>query len=92
MKKRRTLVTLFVFLMCKLTSLSADYTLEELNQMRDLQLITKEDYEVLKAEILQNSSLTDNMYSLKINGKRLSNTYKVINKEGRAYLEILEFF
>lgn len=92
MKKRGTLVTLFVFLMCKLTSLSADYTLEELNQMRDLQLITKEDYEVLKAEILQNSSLTDNMYSLKINGKRLSNTYKVINKEGRAYLEILEFF
>lgn len=92
MKKRRTLVTLFVFLMCKLTSLSADYTLEELNQLRDLQLITREDYEVLKAEILHDSSLMDNMYSLKINGKKLSNTYKVINKEGRVYLEILEFF
>ena len=92
MKKRRILTTLFIFLFCKLITLSSEYTLEELNKLRDLQLITKEDYEILKAEILQNSPLADNMYSLKINGKRLSNTYKVINKEGRAYLEILEFF
>lgn len=92
MKKRRILATLFIFLFCKLATFSAEYTLEELNNLRNLNLIKKEDYEVLKAELLQGTSLIDNLYSLKINGKRLSRDYKVIVRDGRQYFELQGFF
>lgn len=92
MKMKKGLVFAFLLLFCKLTVLSAEYTLEELNQMRDLNLISVDDYEVLKAELLQGSAVQENMYTLKISNKKLSNTYEVFWENERQYLELQGFF
>lgn len=92
MKMKKGLVFAFLLLFCKLTVLSVEYTLEELNQMRDLNLISVDDYEVLKAELLQGSAVQENMYTLKISNKKLSNTYEVFWENERQYLELQGFF
>ncbi len=92
MKMKKVLVFAFLLLFCKLTVLSVEYTLEELNQMRDLNLISVDDYEVLKAELLQGSAVQENMYTLKISNKKLSNTYEVFWENERQYLELQGFF
>ena len=92
MKMKKGLVFAFLLLFCKLTVLSTEYTLEELNQMRDLNLISVDDYEVLKAELLQGSAVQENMYTLKISNKKISNTYEVFWENERQYLELQGFF
>jgi hypothetical protein len=92
MRKKQILIFAFLLLFCRMTTLSAEYTLEELNQMRDLNLISIDDYEVLKAELLQGSAVQENLYTLKIGGKKLSNSYEIFWEEGKQYLAVEEFF
>lgn len=92
MKMKKGLVFAFMLLLCRLTVLSAEYTLQELNQMRDLNLISLDDYEVLKAELLQGSAVQENLYTLKISSKKLSNTYEVFWENGKQYLSVEDFF
>lgn len=92
MRKKQMLIFAFLLLFCRMTALSAEYTLEELNQMRDLNLISIDDYEVLKAELLQGSAVQENLYTLKIGGKKLSNSYEIFWEEGKQYLSVEEFF
>lgn len=92
MRKKQILIFAFLLLFCRMTTLSAEYTLEELNQMRDLNLISIDDYEVLKAELLQGSAVQENLYTLKIGGKKLSNSYEIFWEDGKQYLAVQEFF
>lgn len=92
MRKKQMLIFAFLLLFCRMTTLSAEYTLEELNQMRDLNLISIDDYEVLKAELLQGSAVQENLYTLKIGGKKLSNSYEIFWEDGKQYLAVQEFF
>lgn len=92
MRKKQMLIFAFLLLFCRMTALSAEYTLEELNQMRNLNLISIDDYEVLKAELLQGSAVQENLYTLKIGGKKLSNSYEIFWEDGKQYLSVEEFF
>lgn len=70
----------------------ADYTLEELNELKNQNAITVEDYEILKAELNKEiSGEGEGLYTLKINGKIISNIYSCIEKEGQLYLNLNQF-
>ena len=92
-KKNKTLFTLLVaFIFCNLQLIAAEYTLEQLDELRRLNAISQEDYEVLKMEITGEGVIQDGIYSLKLGNKVLSKNYKVILENGREYFELQEFF
>lgn len=80
---------LFLFLLAKL--ILKAYTIDELNELRDKNVITLEDYNVLKNE-LSETGLIKEIYSLSINGKKISNQYNVIKNEKNYYYSLTDFF
>ncbi|MDX8335203.1 hypothetical protein [Candidatus Cetobacterium colombiensis] len=74
------------------TTYSSDYSLEDLEVFKAQNLITEEEYEILKAEIEGTSSLNDEMlYSVLINGRVRSNNLKLLKKDGADYIPLMEF-
>lgn len=93
LKKNKTLFSLIVaFIICNLQLIAAEYTLEELDELRRLNAITQEDYEILKMEITGDGMIQDGVYTLKLGNKPVSKNYKVILENGREYFELQEFF
>lgn len=93
LKKNKTLFSLIVaFIICNLQLIAAEYTLEELDELRRLNAITQEDYEILKMEITGDGMVQDGVYTLKLGNKPVSKNYKVILENGREYFELQEFF
>lgn len=85
---------LVVFILLALSSqqlLANDYTLEELEELRRINVITEEDYQILKAE-LQGNIVQDNIYSLKLGSKVISREFKVIAENDKRYLDMMNFF
>ncbi len=69
---------------------SSEYTLEELLKLKKQKLITQETYEILKEEI-ESGGVENGVYSLKINGEKVSNLYSVLEKDKRFYLNVDNF-
>lgn len=68
---------------------------QELLEMYKDGFITKEDYEILKADVGESGSLSidgDYLYELRVNSETVSRTYKAIFKNEKSYFPLKEFF
>lgn len=63
---------------------------EELKKMREIGLISEEDYQILLEESTGYRN-EEALYSLNVNGKRVSNMYKLQIANGKIYFPLFEF-
>lgn len=77
---------IFIFLIVIVPVFGSDTTLEDLEKLKQENLISIEDYNILKQE-LTNESIEE-LYTLKINGLEVDNAYSVINDNDIRYLNL----
>lgn len=70
---------------------SQEFTMEELNELKRLNMISQEDYEIFLNELVGVKE-RDHFYKLKINNSQVTNTYPVIFQKDKYYLPIFSFF
>lgn len=63
---------------------------EELKKMKEIGLISEEDYQILLEESIGDKN-EEALYSLNVNGKRVSNMYKLQITNGKIYFPLFEF-
>ncbi|MGL5725307.1 hypothetical protein [Cetobacterium sp.] len=80
---------LLLFLYCNL--LLRAITLEEIEELRETNAITQEDYLILKEELTGNLKGTE-FYTLSINGRVVENNYKILPEGKDIYLPLKLFF
>ncbi|MHA5067629.1 hypothetical protein [Cetobacterium somerae] len=74
------------------TTYSMDYSLEDLEIFKAQNLITEEEYEVLKAELEGTSLINDEMiYSVIVNGRVRGTHLKLLKKDSYDYIPLIEF-
>lgn len=74
------------------TTYSMDYSLEDLEIFKTQNLITEEEYEVLKAELEGTSLINDEMiYSVVVNGRVRGTHLKLLKKDSYDYIPLIEF-
>lgn len=74
------------------TTYSMDYSLEDLEIFKAQDLITEEEYEVLKAELEGTSLINDEMiYSVVVNGRVRGTHLKLLKKDSYDYIPLIEF-
>jgi hypothetical protein len=73
-------------------SYSAEFTKEELIDLRAKNVISQEDYELLLLEIGEGEVVNDLLYTLKINNKLTSSQYRILNFKLQEYFPVLDFF
>ena len=74
------------------TTYSMDYSLEDLEIFKAQNLITEEEYAVLKAELEGTSLINDEMiYSVIVNGRVRGTHLKLLKKDSYDYIPLIEF-
>lgn len=74
------------------TTYSMDYSLEDLEIFKAQNLITEEEYQILKAELEGTSLINDEMvYSVIVNGRVRGTHLKLLKKESYNYIPLIEF-
>lgn len=74
------------------TTYSIDYSLEDLEIFKAQNLITEDEYEVLKAELEGTSLINDEMiYSVIVNGRVRGTHLKLLKKDSYDYIPLIEF-
>lgn len=74
------------------TTYSMDYSLEDLEIFKAQNLITEEEYQILKAELEGTSLINDEMvYSVIVNGRVRGTHLKLLKKESYDYIPLIEF-
>lgn len=89
--KIKVKIYLLMFIWLSLSVYSSEFTLEELNELKNLNMITDEQYKIIFDD-LQGVQERENFYSLKVNGTKLSDTYPVINEDGKIYFAVINLF
>lgn len=89
--KLKSIIYLLAFLCFSLLSYSAEFTLEELNELKGLNMITDEEYQILLNE-LKGVQERENFFNLKVNGAKVSDVYPVIVQENKTYLPVVNLF
>ncbi|MGL5725168.1 hypothetical protein [Cetobacterium sp.] len=79
---------LLLFLYCGF--LLKAITLEEIDELRRLNIVTEEDYLILKEELTGNLVGTE-YYTLAINGRVVENNYRVLSENKKKYLPLKLF-
>lgn len=80
-----------IFILLSFLNFSNEYTLDDLEQLKKDNIISLEDYEILKKDLLGIKDEIFDFYSLKINHTNVSTDYKIVNKNGTNFLDILDF-
>ena len=74
------------------TTYSMDYSLEDLEIFKAQNLITEEEYQILKAELEGTSLINDEMvYSVIVNGRVRGTHLKLLKKDSYDYIPLIEF-
>ncbi|ERT69042.1 hypothetical protein HMPREF0202_01008 [Cetobacterium somerae ATCC BAA-474] len=74
------------------TTYSMDYSLEDLEIFKAQNLITEEEYQILKAELEGTSFINDEMvYSVIVNGRVRGTHLKLLKKDSYDYIPLIEF-
>ena len=74
------------------TTYSMDYSLEDLEIFKTQNLITEEEYQVLKAELEGTALINDEMvYSVIVNGRVRGTHLKLLKKDSYDYIPLIEF-
>lgn len=83
---------LALLILSSIRTYSADFTIEELLNLKNQRLISEEEFKVLKSELNNEVSSVENLYDLNINSKLVSRTYKVYEKNRKYFFPLKEFF
>lgn len=83
-------IWLFILLAVCIKSYSKTYTLQELEELKNQGIITLEDYQILRSELILEENLLE-YFTLTINSKRVSNDYKVLKSKKEIYFNLDEF-
>ena len=81
---------LYAYLILSLHSFSIEYSLEELTEMYNQNILTKEDYEILKSQ-MEKIEEKEGLYLLKLNNRYVSNNFIVRERENLNYLDLTKF-
>lgn len=95
MKKKLDLRNKLFFLTFLISSLSVNaktITMEEIINLRNQNLITQEEFEIFEKEIKGEPLEKEVFFDLRINGKLVSRSYKVLNENNKIYFPLKEFF
>lgn len=82
---------LLIFIFTYLIGYSEELTMEELNELKNLKILTDEEYQIFLNEIKGTIEGT-NPYSLKINGIKTSDIYPIIVQDNKIYLPVVSLF
>ena len=82
---------ILTYLLISMATFSAEYTIEELNKLKNLNFISDEEYEVFKNELLGTKE-GELLYSLKINDLKVSEIYPIMEKNGKTFFPIISLF
>ena len=89
---KRKIILIFFINLILLFAQEQELELQKLKDLKEQNLISEEDYEILKNDLLGISNERLSYYSLSINSKLVSKKYKIINENGKTYFPIKEFF
>ena len=89
---KRKIILIFFINLILLFAQEQELELQKLKDLKEQNLISEEDYEILKNDLLGISNERLSYYSLSINSKLVSRKYKIINENGKTYFPIKEFF
>lgn len=79
------------YLLLSTLTLSSEYTLEELNKLKELSLITEDEYEVFKNELFGTES-GETLYTLNVNNLKVSQVYPILKENNKFYFPIINLF
>lgn len=71
---------------------ASEYTMEDLEFLKSQELITQEEYQILKDELQGTEADGEVLYSININGRGRFNLFKVIRENGKDYFPMFTFF
>lgn len=86
----KKIMFLYAYLILSLHSFSIEYSLEELTEMYNQNILTKEDYEILKSQ-MEKIEEKEGLYLLKLNNRYVSNNFIVRERENLNYLDLTKF-
>lgn len=76
----KKVIFLYAYLILSLYLFGIEYTLDELTEMYNQNILTKEDYEILKKQ-MEKKGEREGLYLLKLNNRYVSNDFIVIERE-----------
>lgn len=88
--KLKLVMHLVIFIYFSLTSYSVEYTLDELNELKKLGMISNEESQILLNE-LRGVKERQNFYRLKVNGTKVNDIYPVIIQDNKNYFPVINF-
>lgn len=84
---------LILFLVFQMQGKASEYTMEDLEILRSRNILTQEEYEILRDELQGTSSQNGEiLYSLVINGRIKSNLFMTIQEGEKQYFPLMRFF
>lgn len=86
----KKVIFLYAYLILSLYLFGIEYTLDELTEMYNQNILTKEDYEILKKQ-MEKKGEREGLYLLKLNNRYVSNDFIVIERESINYLDLTKF-
>ncbi|WP_407536597.1 hypothetical protein [Cetobacterium somerae] len=89
--KLKLVIYLLAFLCSTLLSYSSEFTLDELKELKSLNMITDEEYQIFLNE-LEGVQERENFFNLKVNGAKVSDVYPVIVQDNKTYLPVVNLF
>ncbi|MCX3066795.1 hypothetical protein OQE61_04730 [Cetobacterium somerae] len=89
--KLKSMIYLLAFLCFSLLAYSSEFTLDELKELKSLNMITEEEYQILLNE-LKGVKERENFFNLKVNGTKVSDIYPVIVQDNKIYLPVINLF
>lgn len=91
MKKLKSIIMILSFIITATVSYSQDYTKEDLEELKQANLINQETYDILMAELGLGDFQDENIYTLNVNGTTLSKNYSVMSLGGEKYFSLIDF-
>lgn len=82
---------ILTYLLISIATFSAEYTIEELNKLKELNFISDEEYEVFKNELLGVKD-GESLYSLRINNLKVSEVYPALERDGKIFFPVISLF
>lgn len=86
----KKIVCLYIYLILFFYSFSLEYSLDELTILYEKNILTLEDYEILKSQIIGTTE-KQGLYLLKLNNRYVANDFVVKEREGAQYLDLIKF-
>ncbi|MCQ9627971.1 hypothetical protein HS141_13645 [Cetobacterium somerae] len=89
--KLKSIICLLATIFYSLLTYSAEFTLEELKDLKNLNMITDEEYQIFLNE-LEGVQERENFFNLKVNGAKVNDVYPVIFQDNKIYLPVVSLF